>query len=410
MQFKQTELSNGLTILGEASPAAASMAVGFFARTGSRDETASIAGTSHFLEHMMFKGTERRSAFDINREFDEMGATYNAFTSEENTVYFAAVLPEFQTRALDLLGDMLRPALRNDDFETEKKVILEEIALYQDRPLYRLYEKLMAEHFGEHPLGNSILGTTESIRGLAREDMVAYFDRRYSPSNVTLIGVGHLDWEALVAKAQELCGKWVRYDVRRDTSETTGTQRARTIVDEKLLRQQVGIMSQAPSAQDDRRYAAGLLATILGDATGSRLFYALVEPAIADEATCHYDELDGAGAFLTFISTDPDRAGEALRIARDEFARFVEAGPSDAEVTAAKNKTACAATLRGELPMGRLTAVGFDWVYRHSHVSLEDHVERILAVTRDEIHNLAREYSLLATTTLGLGPIESPVD
>ena len=410
MQFKQTELSNGLTILGEASPAAASMAVGFFARTGSRDETASIAGVSHFLEHMMFKGTKRRSPFDINREFDEMGATYNAFTSEENTVYFAAVLPEFQTRALDLLGDMLRPALRADDFETEKKVILEEIALYQDRPLYRLYERLMADHFGEHPLSNSVLGTAESIQALAREDMLAYFDRRYSPSNVTLIGVGKLDWEAFVTKAEEMCGKWVRHDVQRDTADTAGTHQARTIADEKLLRQHIGMMSRAPSAQDDLRYAASLLATILGDSTGSRLFYALVEPAIADEATYHYDEMDGAGAFLTFISADPERAGDALRIARDELARFVEDGPAEAEVVAAKNKTACAATLRGELPMGRLTAVGFDWVYRHSYVPLEDHVERILAVSRDEIHDLARECSLLATTTLGLGPVEALTD
>ncbi len=407
MQFKQVELSNGLTILGEISDTAASMATGFFVRTGSRDESADIAGVSHFLEHMMFKGTQRRSPFDINREFDEMGAIYNAFTSEENTVYYAAVLPEFQARAVDLLGDMMRPALRDEDFQTEKGVILEEIALYEDRPQFRLYEKLMADHFGQHPLGNSILGTVESIKALKRKNMLTYFDRRYSPSNVTLIGVGKLDWDTFVAKAKEVCDHWEPHEVSRDTPDSAGTQTSNVIADEKLLRQHIGLMSRAPSAQDSRRYTAGMFATILGDATGSRLFYALVEPAIAEEASVHYSELDGTGAFLTFISSDPDRATQALEIAREEFARFAEEGPTDAEVEAAKNKTACSVTLKGELPMGRLTAVGFDWVYRGQYVPLAEHVEKILAVSKQEIHELASSYDMSAATVLGLGPIRS---
>ena len=407
MQFEQTTLANGLTVLGEINPSAASMATGFFVRTGSRDETSAIAGVSHFLEHMMFKGTDRRSPFDINREFDEMGASYNAFTSEENTVYFAAVLPEFQFRALDLLSDMMRPALRNEDFDTEKGVILEEIALYEDRPQFRLYEKLMADHFAAHPLANGILGTPESITALKRDDMLAYFDSRYSPANVTLIGVGAMDWDAFVGQAKEACGQWDTYEVSRERPACAGAGSTRTIADDKLLRQHTGLMSHAPSAQDDQRYAASLLAAILGDATGSRLFYALVEPAIAEEASCHYDELDGTGAFITFISADPERTDQALQITREEFARFIKDGPTDAEVAAAKNKTACVATLKGELPMGRLTAVGFDWVYRHCHIPLAGQIARILAVTPGEIHELAKEYDLLATTILGLGPKES---
>ena len=141
MQFQQTQLDNGLAIIAEVNPSAASMAAGVFVRTGSRDETAEISGVSHFLEHMMFKGTPRRTALDVNREFDEIGANYNAFTSEENTVYFGAVLPAHQTRLLDILGDILRPALRGEDFETEKGVLLDEIARYQDVPGFRLYER-----------------------------------------------------------------------------------------------------------------------------------------------------------------------------------------------------------------------------------------------------------------------------
>ncbi|OPX21927.1 MAG: hypothetical protein B1H04_05800 [Planctomycetales bacterium 4484_123] len=406
MEFKQTQLPNGLKVIAEVNPSAASLAVGFFVRTGSRDEDDRTAGVSHFLEHMMFKGTERRSAFDINREFDEMGASYNAFTSEENTVYYAAVLPEFQARVLDLLADMLRPALREEDFQTEKKVILEEIALYQDRPQYRLYEKLMARHFAGHPLGRSVLGTRESITALRREDMLAYFDRRYSPSNVTLVGTGRIDWEAFADKAAAACSHWEAFEAPRARPPADAGGGVGVMADGRLGRQYVGIMSRAPCAQDERRYAASLAATVLGDVTGSRLFYALVAPAIAEEADCGYEPLDGEGAFMTLLVTDPGRAGEALEIARKELARFRAEGPTEAELTAAKNKAASAVTRKGELPMGRLTAVGFDWIYRQTYRPLGEHIDRILAVTTDEIVEVVREYDLTSATILALGPNE----
>src|SRR6185312_12145608 len=136
MPFHSHKLANGLQLIGETSPSARSAALGFFVRTGSRDETSEVSGVSHFLEHMMFKGTPNRSPEDVNREFDEMGARYNAFTSEEETVYYGAVLPRFQNRILDLLADMMRPALRKEDFDMEKNVILEEIAMYEDRPQF----------------------------------------------------------------------------------------------------------------------------------------------------------------------------------------------------------------------------------------------------------------------------------
>src|SRR5918911_4699037 len=163
MRYDHLTLDNGLNIVGEYNEGAQSMAVGYFVRTGSRDETPAISGCSHFLEHMLFKGSDRRSADDVNREFDEIGAQYNAFTSEENTVYYGAVLPEFQERALDLLTDMMRPALRTDDFDMEKKVILEEIALYRDRPQFLVIDEARSTFYPGHPLGQSVLGTTETI-------------------------------------------------------------------------------------------------------------------------------------------------------------------------------------------------------------------------------------------------------
>ena len=141
MTFNETVLPNGLKIIGEHNPEAQSFAAGYFVRTGARDETADVSGVSHFLEHMMFKGTDKRSAEAINLEFDTIGANYNAYTSDERTVYYGAVLPERGAALVDLLSDMMRPALRESDFDLEKNVILEEIAMYEDRPGFKVFEE-----------------------------------------------------------------------------------------------------------------------------------------------------------------------------------------------------------------------------------------------------------------------------
>src|SRR5919202_4863110 len=156
MSFHHHTLPNGLQLIGETSPSAKSVAVGFFVRTGSRDEVPEESGVSHFLEHMVFKGTPRRSAFDVNRDFDRVGADYNAFTSEENTVFYAAVLPEYLPQAVDILSDILRPSLRDEDFDTEKQVILEEIKMYEDTPGSMAWDHAKKLYYGGHPLGNTI--------------------------------------------------------------------------------------------------------------------------------------------------------------------------------------------------------------------------------------------------------------
>ncbi|MHC4983070.1 MAG: M16 family metallopeptidase [Planctomycetota bacterium] len=406
MEFKHTQLPNGLIIIAETNPEAACLAAGFFVRTGSRDETQEVSGVSHFLEHMVFKGTERRNAFQVSREFDDLGAEYNAMTSYENTVYFGAVLPEFQTQLLDVLCDIMRPALRDDDFDVEKNVILEEIALYEDQPKFRTFDKLMSAFFAGHPLGNRILGTKESISALTAKDMRSYFDRRYSPGNVIAVGVGKLDYGALVDKVAQMCGDWQPAEAPRETPPAPRATTRQTITDKKLTREHIGLMSPAPACQDAERYAAQVLATLLGDSSGSRLFYALIEPAIAHEALTVYDPLDGAGGFITFISADPERAEEALGIAVAEFEKFMDEGPTERELGAAKNKIASGATLRGELPMGRLGAVGVDWVYRREYIPLAEQIETMLAVTREEVTNLAGRYDLSAVATLALGPRE----
>src|SRR5438093_1394378 len=197
MRFESVVLKNGLKIIGETSPSARSTAIGFFVRTGSRDETPEVSGVSHFLEHMVFKGTPRRSALEVNRDFDRIGAHYNAFTSEENTVFHAAVLPEYLPQAVDILADILRPSLRGEDFDLEKNVIIEEIGMYEDQPMWSAYDQAKRAHFAEHPLGNSILGSVASITALTREQMHAYFQRRYVAPNITVVAAGNFEWSNL---------------------------------------------------------------------------------------------------------------------------------------------------------------------------------------------------------------------
>src|SRR6516225_7209831 len=175
LTFHHHQLPNAFDIVAETNADSHSVALGLFVKTGARDESADVNGVSHFLEHMMFKGSEKYTWEDVNRIFDEIGARYNAFTSQEMTAYYANVLPEFTERGIEHLAHLLRPAIRVEDFTTEKKVILEEIAMYLDDPGHRLYERLMEAHFGNHPLSMSVLGSNDSITKLEQPQMKEYF-------------------------------------------------------------------------------------------------------------------------------------------------------------------------------------------------------------------------------------------
>ena len=181
-----------------------SVAVGFFVRTGSRDETPEVSGVSHFLEHMVFKGTKRRTALDVNRDFDRIGANYNAFTSEENTVFYACILPEYLPQSVDILADILRPSLRDDDFNMEKNVIIEEIGMYEDQPGFVAYDHAKRVYFADHPLGNSILGTPQSITDLdARADARLFQYAAMWRTNITVAAAGAFDWNELFSAGRE---------------------------------------------------------------------------------------------------------------------------------------------------------------------------------------------------------------
>jgi predicted Zn-dependent peptidase len=407
MRYDHQTLDNGLNIVGEYNEGAQSMAAGYFVRTGARDETSAISGCSHFLEHMMFKGSERRTADDVNREFDEIGAQYNAFTSEENTVYYGAVLPEFQQRVLDLLSDMMRPSLRPEDFDIEKNVILEEIALYQDRPSFTVMDEARAAYYGGHPLGNSVLGTTESIRALSREQMNEYFQRRYSPNNLSLVLTGNYNWEQVVDQVQRASAHWQAADAPRRLEAPSPHPAVKVIRNDKFNRVHLCLVAPGLSAQDPARYAADAVAEALGAPEGSRLYWALVDPGLVDTARLYHSEEDAAGAFYAYLSCEPERAQEVLDLTRSVLRQASHEGLSEEEVERAKRKLASVQVLQGETPYGRLMHVGFDWQYRREIQTLSDSVDAQLRVTREQANALLRARPFEQMAAVALGPIDA---
>ncbi len=390
--FQRAVLANGLTVLGEPNPANASAALGFFVRTGARDETPAESGVSHFLEHMLFKGTPTRSAIDINLELGNLGAQANAFTSEENTVYYSAIIPENFRAMQELLSDMMRPLLDPQEFDMEKKVILEEIALYQDRPHFYLFENAFKDFFSMHPAGNSVLGTHSSVSGISRDAMKEYFDRRYSPSNIVLAATGNFSWDTFLEDAERLCGQWTDYTVGRETTRYEGRDEGRVFRRKNLSHSHAVLISQGASAQDDERYPLTVLANILGDSSGSRLYWELIDKGLADSASVDSDERDGTGCFSAYVSTSPEMLDEVLEVTRKVLASPLDFSGSDLE--RAKAKIISRIVLDGELPMGRLMSLGMEWTYRKTVTPLSTVLARVEKLTRSDVERAVERFPL----------------
>jgi predicted Zn-dependent peptidase len=405
--FHRHALENGLHIIGETSPSARSVALGFFVRTGSRDETPEVSGVTHFLEHMVFKGTPRRTALDVNRDFDRIGAQYNAFTSEENTVFYAAILPEYLPQAVDILADILRPSLRGEDFDMEKNVIIEEIGMYEDQPMWSAYDRAKRTYFADHPLGNSVLGTPESIRALTRDQMHGYFQRRYVAPNITVAAAGHYDWNELVVLVEKHCGEWTSSPApRQGVRDTRGSGQFELVTRDTVNQEHVFLISPGPAADSALRHAADTLGMILGDDSGSRLYWALVDPGLAESADVSFHEYEGTGSFYTSFSCEPGLTAKNLALVRGVFRQVQEEGITEEELRQAKSKILSRVVRGSERPMGRMQALGMTWTYLRSYRSVDDELNAFQAVNRKKIRQVLDRYPLEQTTTFALGPLD----
>jgi predicted Zn-dependent peptidase len=407
MEFKKKILKNGLTIIGEINKSAKSAAVGFFVKTGSRDETTEINGVSHYLEHMLFKGTEKLSMLQVNEAFDRTGAQFNAFTSEENTIFYAAVLPEYLVEVTRLWIELMRPALREDDFNMEKNVIKEEIAMYKDLPKFDVVDRCRYLYFDGHSCGNSVLGSEESINNLTAKQMRGYFAGRYSPNNMVLTFAGNFDWNKLCAIAKKSCSSWEKQPAGRILTDRKGSKKKERIEKANLNREHICLMSPGISAQDKRRFAASVLGTIVGDDVGSRFFWELVDKALAETAIMQFEPMDGTGVFCSYISCSSQNIKVVMNTVEDIFLKLNRNGVTKDELKMAKNKILSALVIKNELPMGRLGSVGSNWIYLQEYRTVEDDINAIKAVTVDDINSLLEQLNFSDFTQFSMGPVKT---
>ena len=405
MEFHEYKLPNGLQVIAELNPSVHSVAAGFFVRTGSRDETDEVSGVSHFLEHMAFKGNGKYNADDVNRIFDELGANYNASTGEEVTMYYAAVLPEYLDQTMELLTIMMQPSLLEEDFDMEKNVILEEIGMYDDLPSFTAYDTAMATHFENHALGRSILGTNESITALTVEQMRTYHAEQYLAGNMTFAIAGNTSLEEVKRLVETYCQGLPTGQPIRTKGAFVPVERRKLLAKEQSVQQHVMQMGLAPDANDDARYAAEVLALVVGDDSGSRLFWELVDPGLVEAADIGYAEYEGAGAWLTYLSCNPEDVEANMERMQAVFDDVNANGITTNELLQAQNKIASRIVLKSERPMGRLTALGSNWVYRAEYRSVSDDLKTVRSITLDDITTLLKTFPLRLNTTVGVGPL-----
>ena len=389
--FKEATLDNGLRIVAETSSSAASSAIGFFIKTGARDEEASLMGVSHFLEHMMFKGSSTRSGEEVDLAFDDLGAQHNAFTSSEMTAFWGASLPECIGEVHDILADILRPALRQSDFDAEKNVILEEIAMYDDQPFWVLYEQAMEKYYGEHPLGFRVLGTPETIKNMQRDSMQEYFNHRYSADNTIVAMTGNIHFDEMVETISNKCGTWKRTGATRGPVEVSRTSGSCEVVIPGLRQHYLVMAMPSVPAQDELRYASAALSSILGGGDGSRLHWSLVDKGLAEEAGTSVDSSDGYGEQMAYAVCAPETAEQVSEILMHELSS-ITSSLTESDLTRVVAKAATAAAVASELPAGRMQRLGSLLTTTGTYSSLEEELKKLESLTLNDLQNAAAAY------------------
>ena len=404
-EFREHQLENGLKIVGECDKSAVSCACGFFVQTGARDENKEISGVSHFLEHMVFKGGKKRNALQITYDLAALGAQSNAYTGLENTVYYASVLPEYFEGVFDILSDMMRPTLEEAEFLTEKGVILEEIALYEDRPTHVLFEAALSLHFLEHPAANSVLGSKESIRKLSVSQMREYFESRYSADNIVLAGSGNFSWEKLIDMAQAACGEWKAFEPKREVVKHNFSGTRETIKRPGLSKVYSICLIPGPGMQDEARYAGAILSSILGDASSSLLYWRLIDTGLADVVSADLEEMFDVGIFTVFTTCSSENVEKMESEVESVLNKPLEFTEEDLQ--RAKRKLSTRMVLQEESVLRRLIGLGSEWLARKRYFPLEKELEKINAVSREDIEKYVAQFPFKEKTVVHLVSDES---
>ncbi|MBT2397823.1 pitrilysin family protein [Streptomyces sp. ISL-100] len=412
---RRTTLPGGLRIVTETLPSVRSATFGIWAHVGSRDETPTLNGATHYLEHLLFKGTEKRSALDISSAIDAVGGEMNAFTAKEYTCYYARVLDTNLPLAIDIVCDMLTGSLiRAEDVDAERGVILEEIAMTEDDPgdvVHDLFAKTM---FGDTPLGRPVLGTVDTVEALSADRIRRFYKKHYDPTHLVVAAAGNVDHATVVRqvrKAFERAGALSRTDAvpldPRDGSRIIRTAGRVEHLNRKTEQAHVVLGMPGLSRTDDRRWAMGVLNTALGGGMSSRLFQEVREKrGLAYSVYSYTSSFADCGLFGVYAGCRPGQVHDVLKICRDELEKVAADGLPDEEIDRAVGQLSGSTVLGLEDTGALMNRIGKSELAWGDHISVDDMLARMAAVTPDDVREVAAEVLGHRPSLSVIGPLK----
>lgn len=405
MHYQLSILPNGLRVITESMPGIRSIAVGCWIDTGTRDENPNEAGASHFLEHLLFKGSERLSAREISERFDAMGAESNAFTSKDHTCFWVRLLDRDLADGLEILAEMLqRPAFRPHEIEAERQVVIEEINMSEDDPSDLAHEEFTKAVFAGHPLEAPVLGTRESIRAMTRDDLEGYWKRRYGVGSTVIALAGSVDHERAVSLVEAMFGGWSGDPVDHEFAPLEVRPRVR-VVTRSTEQAHLVFGGAGLDRADERRWTFEVLNHILGGGMSSRLFNEIREErGLAYSVYSFRTAYADAGAWGVYVGTTPDQTATVLDLIRVEIDKLVNDGITERELDKARGAIRGGLALAMEDASSRMVRLGRDELTGAPHLSIDERIERVEAVTREDVLTVARTVLTGPKVIGGVGP------
>ena len=412
----KTVLPSGLRIVTEEVNTVRSAAVGIWINIGSRDEGSATAGASHFLEHLLFKGTKNRSALDISSAIEAVGGEMNAFTSKEYTCFYARVIDSDLALAIDVLGDLITSSVVDAaDVKAEANVVLEEIAMRDDDPSDLIHDLFLETYYGNSQLGRPILGTTKSIKSMSRNTVYNYYKKKYLPQDIVVAVAGNVKHKDVVRKVEAALSRdnfldRPKTDFRLRTSspaKISGRNKV-GIIDRKTEQAHLLFGVDGVSRNDDRRFALSILASALGGGMSSRLFQEIREKrGLAYSVYSYIQQFAGSGSLSFYAGCQPQKAEEVISIIRDITNEVANNGITNEEIIRAKGAVRGALVLSQEDSGSRMNRIGKSELVYGEIMSFDEILKRVSAVTHDEIREIASELLTVSPTLAVVGPFKS---
>ncbi len=413
----RTVLPGGLRVVTEFLPAVRSVALGIWVGVGSRDEDEAHAGATHYLEHLLFKGTRRRTALEISSEMDAVGGEMNAFTAKEYTCYYARVLDADLPLAVDILSDMVTSSLITPkDVDAERNVVLEEIAMNEDDPSDTVHEAFTAKLFGDTPLGRPILGTTDSINAITRDQIFEHYQARYTPEHLVVAAAGNLDHDTVTELVRQAFGPVLDRAAEPAAPRLTGDRQpghgvqagvGTTLISRGIEQANLVLGCEALARTDERRFALGVLNAAFGGGMSSRLFQEVREKrGLAYSVYSFSGQHADTGMWGIYVGCLPSKADDVLAICAEEITRVVEGGLTDAELDRGKGQVRGSIVLSLEDPSSRMSRLGKSELVYPRLEPVDEVLAAIDAVTHDDIRAIAADILTRPKALAVVGPFD----